>query len=831
MHIPAIAATLALLLASQSYGDTLYSESFQDGNANGWSQSGAGTGQVTLYASNYSLRLTNKRAAQQTVRTAGYDNIGVTMQMAASSLEWGEMCIGEVSVNGGANWTPIITVYDGQDDGVTLYTGAASPTGAANGSLLLRLRAAGSNNYDYCWAYNIQVTGDVMSAAPDITSSGNFAFGDVPQGSSSQQQLQVANAGNANLVINNLSQPSHPFSLVSDSCSAQTLTPAAQCQITLAFAPTSIGTSSDALVINSNDPDQPAFTVPVSGTGTSSAGIYDPLPGNGNVTRSALAFSALNGTSLSLTDYSAWALPANAANPTQEFQGRLTLNGESSAGSFIERGTSLAGSYTDPQHLPEFSYDFIQLGTHLIPATRGLIATSHPSWSYLFGPGRVWQENNDSGYSRAALPFSLQENGANCTHNGVMTFAFKTDGSITNVAYQIAGETCAYFKFDMWGMVDASYTPGAVTNAASISADYQNEIANRMPTKPISALTTDYPAAGINIATLGSEQSSSHRTLFGVAVNGVHYTGSCNSRRGEYPYCDALMLPSYSTAKSVVGGVGLMRIEQKYSGTQKNLIVGDYVTECSGYQWDDVTLENALDMATGNYTSSGFEVDEGSSTVANNFFLKYSHSEKVSHSCAYPRKSAPGSLWVYHTSDTYLLGRALQTFYKGQAGSSKDFYRDLLVEELWKPLNLSPTTYTSLRTFDSAAQPLTGYGLTFQRDDVVKLAEFLHLANGNINGTPMLDSAMLNDALQRTSNHGLTAGGSNDRHQNGFWGWNAKDILGCSSDAWVPYMSGYGGIAVVLLPNGISYYVFSDNAEYTFNNTAKELNKIQSICP
>lgn len=824
-------SALALLISSSGHADTLFTEDFQDGNATGWNQSGAGGGLVTVYAGNYSLRLTHQRAATHTVSTAGYDNIAVSMQMAASSLEWGETCIGEVSADGGNSWSNVVTVYNGQDDGVTLYPGSAAPAGAADTSLILRVRAGGTNNYDYCWADNIAVTGDVMSAVPDITASGSFDFGELPQGSGSQQQVVIANAGDADLAISGISQPAHPFSLVSDDCSAQTLAPTNNCQITLAFYPTSVGTNNDALILYSNDPDQPALSLPVSGTGSQSADVYDPLTGSGSVNRSALTFASLNGSALSLTDYSAWALPANAANPTQQFEGTLTLNGESTAGNFIERGTNLAGSYTDPQHLPEFSYDFVQLGTHLIPATRGLIATSHPSWSYLFGPGRVWQENGDNGYSRAALPFSLQENGANCTHNGVMTFAFTSDGSITNLAYQIAGETCAYFKFDMWGMVDATYTPGTVTNAATLTANYQSEVAARMPTKPISALATDFPSAGINVANIGSEQTAEHRTVFGVAVNGVHYTGSCNTRRGDYPYCDALMLPSYSTAKSVVGGVGLMRLEQKYAGIQKNLMIGDYVSECTGYQWDDVTFEQALDMATGNYTSSGFEVDEGSSTVANNFFLKYTHSEKVAHSCAYPRKSTPGSLWVYHTSDTYLLGRALQIFYRNQAGTTKDFYRDLLVEELWKPLNLSPTTYTSLRTFDSTAQALAGYGLTFQRDDVVKLAEFLQLDNGYINGTPMLDSNLLNDALQRTSNRGLAAGGSNDRYQNGFWGWNAKDTLGCSSDAWVPYMSGYGGIAVVLLPNGISYYVFSDNAEYTFNNTAKELNKIESLCP
>jgi hypothetical protein len=55
------------------------------------------------------------------------------------------------------------------------------------------------------------------------------------------------------------------------------------------------------------------------------------------------------------------------------------------------------------------------VGSHIIPKTRGLIV---------------------SGYSRVSIHFSLQENQANFTHNGVLTFAFKDDGTITNAAVQ-----------------------------------------------------------------------------------------------------------------------------------------------------------------------------------------------------------------------------------------------------------------------------------------------------------------------------------------------------------------------------------------------------------
>ena len=703
--------------------DTIFSDDFQDGNYTGWIISGGGSAVVTVYAGNYSLRLNRTKTATTSFTTTGFSNVSVSISMAASSLESNDQCLGEVSADGGSNWRTVVQVVNGQDDGVTMYSGVLSDPSLDNlNSLLVRVRAAGNRNNDYCWADDVLVTGDLQTV------------------------------------------------------------------------------------------------------------LYDNLSGDGNVTRSALSYAALNGSANSLTDFSAYAVPQSAKNPTHFFAGQLELLNESTTGSLVEQGTNMAGSYTNPEHLPEFAFEFVQLGTHIIPVERGLIATSHPAWSYILAPGRVWQENGDNGYSRVALPFSLQENGANCTHNGVMSFLFKSDGSVSNVAYQIASETCAYFKFNMWGMLQAQYSAYAVSNTQQIVDDYQAEVAARMPTKPISTLATDYPGANLQIATLGSEQSSSHQTVFGVVYNSTHYTGGCDTRYGEYPYCDVLALPSYSTAKSVVGGIGLMRLEQKYAGSQKDVSVSNWVSGCSASQWTDVTLEDALDMATGNYDSDSFQADEASTAMLNGFFLTYTDTEKLNFSCSYTRKATPGTKWVYHTTDTYILGKGINALYQAWEGSGAEFYSDMLVDELWKPLSLSPVTYTTLRTFDSASQAYSGYGLTYHRDDVVKLAEFLNKDDGQINSVQMLEPNLLADAMQQTSNHGLDAGSTIDKYQNGFWGWNAKQALGCINDTWIPYMSGYGGIGVIMLPGDMTYYFFSDNHEHTFVTTVIELNKLHNFC-
>jgi hypothetical protein len=386
----------------------------------------------------------------------------------------------------------------------------------------------------------------------------------------------------------------------------------------------------------------------------------------------------------------------------------------------------------------------------------------------------------------------------------------------------------------MWGSLAAVYTSQSIANAATLIANYESEVAARMPTLPIAQLAANYPAAGVVTANIGSDQTAAYMTAFGVAVDGIHYVGGCNTRYGTYPYCAVLDLPSYSVAKTVAGAIGLMRLEKKYAGTQYSLTIKAEIAKCSGSQWSNVTLLNTLDMATGNYKSPGFEVDEGSTAALNNFFRVDTYSAKATHACAYTRMAAPGTRWVYHTSDSFLLGTAMNTVYKYWEGSGKDYYTDMLAAELWKPLKMSPTTYTTARTIDSVAYPFTGYGLTFHSDDLVKVAEFLNKSNGQIGGVDMLDTALLAEAMQKTANHGLDAGSANDKYLHGLWAWNAASTASgtaiCAGARWIPYMSGFGGIGVVMLPSNMVYYYVSDNLEYGFKKTLIELNKIRSMC-
>src|SRR3546814_19846959 len=115
-------------------------------------------------------------------------------------------------------------------------------------------------------------------------------------------------------------------------------------------------------------------------------------------------------------------------------------------------------------------------------------------------------------------------------------------------------------------------------------------------------------------------------------------------------------------------------------------------------------------MATGNYALAGYMGDEGA-THTNGLFLTETHAEKIDYSCSnYSRKAAPGSRWVYHTSDTYILGTEMNARLKALEGTSADIYTDTLLGARLLPLGGSPNADFPRRTYDPAHPPFPAIG-------------------------------------------------------------------------------------------------------------------------
>ena len=563
---------------------------------------------------------------------------------------------------------------------------------------------------------------------------------------------------------------------------------------------------------------------------TSCTHLGDPPDERQHLTRSFLLGDEEFTETVSMQEF---AMPGNGTRPSNAFSGSLRLIATDRAGRFepvADTWDRLSEIGEPVRHLPEFDFQFVQRGYDIVPLQRGVIRREHPYWELILQPGKAWNEAGDGDWTRASVPFALQERSANCTHNGVLMWLFKDTGEVSRVTYQVSAETCGYFKFNMWGVVKARYERQNLDKHAAAQFErLDNHRNSRLPLRPLTALAEEYP--GVDPLGLAVDDGipADDMTVFGMIIDGVNYRSECHTREGPHPYCDSLPLPSYSTAKSIFASVAVMRLEKLYPGISQAPI-SSLVAECNSRKWQDVTIENALDMATGNFRSKEPGVDEDSAPHEQ-FVFSDKHEDKLEFACSYfERNARPGSQFVYHTSDTYLVGAALTAFLIDK-DSAADLYETVLVEPLWRRLGLSPLMDDSKRTYDRAAQPFVGYGLTYEVDDIVRIAAWLNEKGGMLDKHAMLDGEMLDALMQRTeSDRGLEAGSAELRYNNGFWAYNAGPSIGCPEEVWVPFMSGVSGITVAMFPNGIIYYYFSDSYVFRWQSAREMVHNIRPLC-
>jgi hypothetical protein len=526
-------------------------------------------------------------------------------------------------------------------------------------------------------------------------------------------------------------------------------------------------------------------------------------------------------------DEAALTPPQQAALPPHPFEGRLELLGEKEAG----RIRLLRGEL-EPEHayLPEFNFEFVQCDGYLVPIQRGLIIADHPKWNIILEPGRAWQEPGDGGYSRASLPFVLVVKGGNATFNGTLTFLYDAQ-RVSRVWYQVTQETTSYTRADLWGLLEAAYHPGPVAGAEEVRSGFASELAARFPVKPIQALADDYP--GVDPSAFGRGVTPAHMTWFGLVVGGVNYVGGCRTRYGTYPYCESMRATSYSTAKSAFASVALMRLAQKYDPAVGDLLIQDYLPEAASRpgNWQGVTFNHAIDMSTGNYASPAFMADDDSEKMGE-FFGAQPYAVRIAAALDWPHAAEPGTRWVYRTADTFILTRALHNYLQGREGPGADIFR-FVVDEVYRPLGLGPGAFTTMRTADDGwqGQAEGGYGLWWIPDDVAKVATLLSNDAGAIGGVQILNPEFLAAALQRDPGDRGVQIDTRRMYNNAFWAtrYTAADSFGC--EFWVPQMLGVSGNVVALMPNGVTYYYFSDNQEFTFDAALAEANKIAPLCP
>jgi len=523
---------------------------------------------------------------------------------------------------------------------------------------------------------------------------------------------------------------------------------------------------------------------------------------------------------------STFASPAWAGSPQHVFEGSLNLLGDGSS-NHVQLIGSQQGFEENLALLPDVKFELFQVDNHLIPVQRGVLVTSHPSWNILFEPGMVWYEPGDGNFTRASLPFTLVPKGGNSSFNGTMTFLFN-EQMTSDIWYQVTQETSSSLRMDLWGWLQASYRPHLVTDSAKLRLDYQNELRIRLPSKPIEELTIDYP--DVDLSRLLDPRIVNNLTWYGMLVDGVNYLGGCNTRYGRYTYCEAMRAASFSTAKSLFPSLALMRLAEQYGSQVADQLISKYVPEASASpgDWEQVTFNNALDMATGNFRSTRYMSDEDGAQMSA-YHATQPFAARIAAAFDWPNAADAGGQWVYRTSDTFIVTLAMQNFLSSQTGEEADIF-DYVVEEVYQPVGLTPGAMSSMRTADGNwhGQAEGGYGLWWVPEDIARLVTFL--GGGSIDGVQILNPAFLAAALQQdVQDRGMLIS-PDRRYNNAFWAnsYGLNQQFDCQF--WVINMLGVSGNVVAIFPNGITFYYFSDSQIFDWQGALQEADKIHPLC-
>lgn len=523
-------------------------------------------------------------------------------------------------------------------------------------------------------------------------------------------------------------------------------------------------------------------------------------------------------TKLSFTKFLNFKKPAGAVDYEGSLEGTLESSMVPVEYRFkiVEDSFDINKNFKPLSKLPALNLNFSIEGSKFIPDSRALRTTQNFLWDIQYGVGEVWYD--EFGNIRTSFPFSLIQKNQNCVHNGVILFDMTEGGDISNMVYQIASETCGWFRFNLIGSAEVSLTSSSDLNTENIQ-DYKDWKESTIPLKALSSLGESYKDLGSV-----KEVLPVNMTMFGFYDGESHYRGGCMTRKGRYPYCGQLLVPSFSLAKSIFASNAMSMLEMDFPNI-KNLFISDYVPECSSKKWRSVTFGNALDMATGQYKYKNY-YSEDWYLEQEGYFKNFTHKDKIKSACNFFKKQAnPGIKLSYHSSDTYILGTALNQFYKENVSSEGDIYYDLLLP-LWNSLQLSDALNEIRRSLDNVQQPYAEMGMFMLPDDVVKIGQyFLEIRK-------KVDKGIMFDALQKNEDdRGLVAIENLMYYNKGFWVKRfSGNKFGCSSDLWIPFMSGTGGITLVLLPNNTLYYYFSDGDEYAWDKAVEFANNLRPFC-
>src|SRR6266850_1061229 len=479
----------------------------------------------------------------------------------------------------------------------------------------------------------------------------------------------------------------------------------------------------------------------------------------------------------------------------------------------------------DARLLPAMRIEFFTQGDHLVPVERGRMLAETGSfatpsyWRVIAQPGKVWRDPQDGSWSRAAFPIMLVNDTENDAHQGLATFLYRRN-EISKVRLQFVQATAPYLLHQhivAAAIAPAHLSPGDKGKLAARARDFTLEMAERLPSRPWSALIGELPSGTLD--GFGGPVVPKWRVTVALVRENTLYYQDAPTPYGAYPYTLEMRFGVLSVMKSVAAPLCLLRLAQVYGPSVLNLRVGDYVRGLPA-KFDRIRFIDLANMASGFGGTGTFKTHPNDGYDGyldgdyDGWYTAPSSGEKLRRTAAMePYPWEPGTVWRYRDQDFFLLGVAIDAFVKSVRGPDADAWT-MLEQEVFKPIGIRYAP--AVRTREASGRDgvvwfNAGYYPTL--DDLAKIA-LLYQHHGEHNGQQLLHRQLTDDLLaardaidkkadlSEARREAPARGPESELYRMGF---HYTPFTGSRSQRlfFLPTMSGSGDNEVILYPNDL----------------------------
>ena len=282
--------------------------------------------------------------------------------------------------------------------------------------------------------------------------------------------------------------------------------------------------------------------------------------------------------------------------------------------------------------------------------------------------------------------------------------------------------------------------PTCPPEATARVAEFEEELANRLPVRPWSEL----PNAASTKATLRAGFADTDLSMVALLMDGELFIQTVDTRSGPHPWPEWMRHGVYSVTKTMGLGLSMFYLAHRYGDGVFDELITDHVPELAAHPgWQNVTFHQTLNMVTGT-------VGGESGAPIGPFILARSAADKIAAIETFPdAPTAPGAEFAYYSTHSFVMSYAMNNFVQAREGMGANYW-EMVKEDVLMPIGIMHMPISrSMEAAGAPGVPIMGWGSYPDVDAAAKIAQLLQ-DDGVFQGQQLLSLAKTREAVSQT---------------------------------------------------------------------------------